>query len=152
MSGDAARAAEADALRRAIGWEWPQVCKRLRISYQAAGALRNGNGEISDVDLDYLRRMARAVEAVPRGADDMAVKESVLAAALEVYAESYALGEDGAGARHAVGELLAKVGWLDEARARLAAVAAIGPAMPAELDEAEPQEIGRVPFGAGAQS
>jgi hypothetical protein len=152
MSSDAARAAEADALRRMIGWEWPQVCKRLRISYQAAGALRNGKGEISDVDLDYLRRMARAVEAVPRGEDDMAVKESVLAAALEVYAESYALGEDGAGARHAVGELLAKVGWLDEARARLAAVAAVGPAMPGEPDEPESQDVGRVPFGAGAQA
>lgn len=62
-----------------IGWSWPRAADKFGLKFGALVAVRRGERDFDLDNFDYLRRVARAVEAVPPpGAPDVSV-ESTLA-------------------------------------------------------------------------
>ena len=49
-----------------IGWKTPTLAERFHLAVHVAYAVKDGRKRLDPADLDYLRRLAAAVDAVPR--------------------------------------------------------------------------------------
>jgi hypothetical protein len=155
-----ARLAEIARCREILGWGMPTLSQKLGIPLPQALKINVGKTDVSDADIDYMQRLVAAIEAVPRVRpmveavttesmedDDMALRQQVIDEAVAVYLEAPAEGDEAEGARWAIGQLLARLGLLGDARAKLQAAKPWAEAVAAEA-AADDGVIGRVPFRA----
>lgn len=61
-----------------IGWSWPRTADKFGLKFGALIAVRRGERDFDLDNFDYLRRVARAVEAVPApGTPDVSVENTL---------------------------------------------------------------------------
>lgn len=159
---------EVNRCREVLGWSWATLGLRLELTPAMAHAIDKCRREVTDADMEWLQQLAQAVTLLPRPRDqrrgagrlagwnearqaptaeqeaaDMALRDEVIGQVVELYATSDEIGEageGGPGARHALGELMRRLGWLDETRARLQARAAAEEAV--RQAQAVPETLG----------